>query len=285
MANNPAEYNQYHCAENQNRYSSNYPSAYHTHSQSSNLSTTQSVSATPNNIFATNNFHPEEIFQLDQPIRTNYNPYASTFNANSDNYITSNLSTTTTTSRSPSMLLDLESGTIQENYSNILNKAWTADIKYESCDDTSSLTSTSSLFEEAFFTFQNDHNTPTDNNNGQCLYADTSAYGLIKEPAYVSNQFFDHCEDIAEENNRHSLIDFPCYYNQTNNNNKDQTSYGYAPIHASYEYNNSVQTNNNASMMNTWSQQPQSNDNTIMNDVSEFSAFHGSQQLAAYVTV
>lgn len=281
MANNSDEYNQYQCAENQNRYSSNYPSTYH---QSPNLSTAQSVSSTHNNIFATNNFHPEEIFQLDQPIRSNYNPYSSNFTLNSDNNIASNLSTTTTTiSRSPSMLLDLESGTIQENYSNVLNKAWTADIKYESCDDTSSLTSTSSLFEEAFFTFQNDHNTPTDNNSGQYLYGDTSAYGLIKEPAYVSNQFFDHCEDIAEENNRHSLIDFPCYYNQTSNN-KDQTNYGYTNMHSSYEYSSSVQTNNNASIMNTWSQQPQSNDNT-MYGVSEFSTFHGSQQLAAYVTV
>lgn len=76
---------------------------------------------------------PEEIFQLDQPIRTNYN---------SDSI----------QSKSPSTLLDLESGTIHKNNFDNTNICYNSEsYKYESsCDDTNSLTSGSSLFDDFY---------------------------------------------------------------------------------------------------------------------------------------
>lgn len=76
---------------------------------------------------------PEEIFQLDQPIRPNYN-----FDSNQ--------------SKSPSTLLDLESGTIHKNNLDNTNIWYNSEsYKYESsCDDTNSLTSGSSLFDDFY---------------------------------------------------------------------------------------------------------------------------------------
>lgn len=77
---------------------------------------------------------PEEIFQLDQPIRSNYN----------------------FESKSPSTLLDLESGTIHKNNLDNANIWYNSEsYKYESsCDDTNSLTSGSSLFDDFYQTNQ-----------------------------------------------------------------------------------------------------------------------------------
>lgn len=129
----------------------------------------------PNNEF----FEPEEIFMTDQPIRTAYS---------------TDMSPASSSGRSPT-LLDLESGTIQRNnggYQQLTSnsaaiKSWTPiDIKYESCDDTSSLTSTSSQFDEAYYNFQQQTGTNT---------AD-AFYGEL-DTGYVQNQFFDHCESVA----------------------------------------------------------------------------------------
>lgn len=129
----------------------------------------------PNNEF----FQPEEIFMIDQPIRTTYS---------------TDMSPSSSSGRSPT-LLDLESGTIHRNNSGYQQqasnssaiKSWTPiDIKYESCDDTSSLTSTSSQFDEAYYNFQQQTGTGT---------TDTF-YGEM-DTGYIQNQFFDHCESVA----------------------------------------------------------------------------------------
>ncbi len=170
-------------------------------------------------------FHPEEIFQLDQPIRSTYNSY-------SPHMI--NEPTLISNSRSPSAstLLDMESGTIQKNNnSNLMNKAWINDVKYESCDDTSSLTSTSSQFDEAYYTFQTNNNNYLDSNQ----YGNSTDYnmnGVTKMECAIpfeQNQFFDHCENIAGDQNVASATHMQQYY--YNENNQKCGDYNYHHHH------------------------------------------------------
>lgn len=150
---------------------------------------------------STEYFHPEEIFQLDQPINRSANNYQ--INRSSNVYTDQ---TQHTSSRSHPTILDLESGTIQKRHSSPMaavahQKTWINDVKYESCDDTSSLTSTSSLFDEAYYTFQNNTDTSSYNIN-------TGSYEMPKE----SNgfQFFDHCENVAAAGS--DLMDTSSFY-------------------------------------------------------------------------
>lgn len=191
-------------------------------------------------------FHPEEIFQLDQPIRSTYNSYSPH---------TINEPTIMTNSRSPSStsstLLDMESGTIQKNNSNLMNKAWINDVKYESCDDTSSLTSTSSQFDEAYYTFQ------TNNNNN---YLDSNQYGnggdymnVTKTEcavAFEQNQFFDHCENIAGDQNLANGTHMQqYYYNESNQKPADYNHYpGATNLH---------EMNNTSNGYDVWNDGPQ----------------------------
>lgn len=181
-------------------------------------------------------FHPEEIFQLDQPIRPNHNNPISNPTGN-------NLMPSLATSRSPSTLLDLESGTIQKNHSNSLNKLLISDIKYESCDDTSSLTSTSSIFEESFYMHQPYYNADENSYHFGAYEMGKDTNGSI----YIQNQFFDHCENIAETNNRHELLNSNPY-NYYNSNKLSATNY---EIVNGMQYN-IVGGGNNVSICTSW---------------------------------
>lgn len=173
-------YHQYPSADLNLNYSPS-PSSLASHAEpkpfsneANNLPYTDAIGM-PNNEF----FQPEEIFMIDQPIRTAYS---------------TDMSPSSSSGRSPT-LLDLESGTIQRNNSGYQQqtsnsatiKSWTpVDIKYESCDDTSSLTSTSSQFDEAYYNFQQHTGTS----------AADAFYGEV-DTGYAQNQFFDHCESVA----------------------------------------------------------------------------------------
>lgn len=208
-----------HTIDDEFSYSITYPSAssMQTNHQLDGYSTTSSSYIQPSGDY----FHPEEIFQLDQPIRSTYNSY-------SPHMI--NEPTIISNSRSPSTstLLDMESGTIQKNNSNLMNKAWINDVKYESCDDTSSLTSTSSQFDEAYYTFH------SNNNNN---YLDSNQYGnndymnvTTKMECAVpfeqqNNQFFDHCETIAGDQNVATATHMQQYYYNESQKTGDYNNY------------------------------------------------------------
>lgn len=168
-------------------------------------------------------FHPEEIFQLDQPIRSAYNSYSPHM---------MHEPTLISNSRSPSStstLLDMESGTIQKNNSNLMNKAWQNDVKYESCDDTSSLTSsTSSQFDEAYYTFHTNNNNYLDSNqygNGDYMKMEC-ATSAAAQP-FEQNQFFDHCENIAGDQSLNALTsNMQQYYYNENQKTGDYNYHG-----------------------------------------------------------
>lgn len=191
-----------HAMDDEFSYSITYPNATASmpHQQYDSYSTTSSSSSSSYLPPSGDYFHPEEIFQLDQPIRcASYNSYSPH---------TINEPTLLANSRSPSAstLLDMESGTIQKNNSNLMNKAWINDVKYESCDDTSSLTSTSSQFDEAYYTFQsnNNNNNYLDSNHhqyGNGDYMNVMTKMECNAVAFEQNQFFDHCENIAGDHN------------------------------------------------------------------------------------
>lgn len=125
-------------------------------------------------------FQPDEIFQLDQPIR-NYGNVCPTFNG---------MSPTSGRSSAPTTLLDLDSIQQRTFETKHESAAWITDVKYESCDETSSLTSTSSQFDEAYYTFQQ-------HNHAQ-YYPGT--YNDSRHNTSSNNQFFDHCENVSGAN-------------------------------------------------------------------------------------
>lgn len=144
---------------------------------------------------------PEEIFQLDQPIRSSYSDSIQ--------------------SKSPSTLLDLESGTIHKNNLDNTN-IWhnSENYKYESsCDDTNSLTSGSSMFDDFYQSggvsnqlqqnmFQSQDYLNYDLNNGQSENC-SQYYSIKSEPQNVL---------ICDQNNfeQYNDWDFPESY-ATNN--------------------------------------------------------------------
>ena len=88
--------------------------------------------------FSGNFFNPEEIFQLDHPIK------AHQLNGSSENC--------SIFSKSPQTVLDLESGSIHQNYALKQEFIEINEInRYEMSDDNQSLTSGSSVFDEAFY--------------------------------------------------------------------------------------------------------------------------------------
>lgn len=127
----------------------NYSPIYTTPTQ---ISTVQQQQHQYSPEFSTNNyFNPEEIFQLDQPIK----PY---------NHHFTNMDTGSNFSKSPPTVLDLESGTIHKNYivkNEFCDPNANANelVRYE-MDDTMSLTSGSSasLFDDGFYYTDNTYN-------------------------------------------------------------------------------------------------------------------------------
>lgn len=216
-------------------------------------------------------FHPEEIFQLDQPIRSAYNSYSPHMN-NEPTFISN--------SRSPSAstLLDMESGTIQKNNSNLMNKAWINDVKYESCDDTSSLTSTSSQFDEAYYTFQTNNNNYLDSNQ----YGNSEYMNVTKMEcavAFEQNQFFDHCENIAgdHQNATAAATHMQQYYYNDNQKTGDYNYHGAANLN---------DINNTSNGYDVWNAPQQQHNDIHMHQTynvtaNEFQAYNNStgQQL------
>lgn len=148
---------------------------------------------------------PEDIFQLDQPIRHHHqsNSYAGSTYSNG-------MSPSSASRSPPATFLDLESGTIAPTFnqypttnfnSSSAQKNWTANscVKYESCDDTtSSLTSISQEFDETYLAFQQMHqpsSCPTIVDATSSI-VDQSTYF----PAQSDYQFFNHCESVATGN-------------------------------------------------------------------------------------
>ncbi|KAJ6649254.1 Transcription factor glial cells missing [Pseudolycoriella hygida] len=202
-----------HAIEDEFSYSISYPNASSAPNQQTDGYSTSSY-LLPSGDY----FHPEEIFQLDQPIRSAYNSYSPHM---------MNEPTLTSNSRSPSAstLLDMESGTIQKNNSNLMNKAWINDVKYESCDDTSSLTSTSSQFDEAYYTFQTNNNNYLDSNQ----YGNSDYMNVTKMEcgmAFEQNQFFDHCENIAGDQNVATAAHMQQYYYNEHQKTGDYNYHG-----------------------------------------------------------
>lgn len=85
-------------------------------------------------------FDPNEIFQLNNPIKN-----SSVFGQTSPQTIKS---------VSPQTVLDLESGTIHHQTSNAIHNQRTYEYKYDSCDDSASLISSSSIFDDGYYSVQ-----------------------------------------------------------------------------------------------------------------------------------
>lgn len=251
-----------HAIEDEFSYSISYPSVSSMPNQQHDGYSTSSYSLPSGDYF-----HPEEIFQLDQPIRSTYNSYSPHNMINEPTLISNSRSPSTST------LLDMESGTIQKNNSNIMNKAWINDVKYESCDDTSSLTSTSSQFDEAYYTFQ------TNNNN----YLDSNQYGNSEynmnvtkmecAVAFEQNQFFDHCENIAGDQTLTTATHMQQYYYNENQKTED---YNYQST------NNLNEINNTPNGYDVWNNAPQQHHNDIHNNMHQTYNVVASNEFQAY---
>lgn len=148
-------------------------------------------------------FQPDEIFQLDQPIR-NYNG------------TTTVPCTNGMSPESSRSLLDLDS--IQRTYETTkVDTTWMTDIKYESCDDTSSLTSTSSQFDEAYYNFQQQQQQHQPQPQ-QAYYSSGSSYDS-------RNNFFDHCENVSSGGTSYSVYNTESHDMEFNGKNENYTNY------------------------------------------------------------
>ena len=138
--------------------------------------------------------HPEEIFQLDQPIKPNHKKNA----INSDNF---------TVLPQSSTVLDLESGNIYRNiYTDHHSEKCNNFTKYESGDETASLNSNSSVFEDLRGTHQ------------PCININNNMYDCS-----VTN-YFTETHKISQNNSRtinsnlpENYLNLQMYYNSDNN--------------------------------------------------------------------
>ena len=179
--------------------------------------------------FTNNNyFNPEEIFQLDQPIK----PY---------NHHFTNMDTGSNFPKSPPTVLDLESGTIHKNYI-VKNEFCDVNelVRYE-MDDTMSLTSGSSasLFDDGFYYTDSGayNNYPVyghgHNNNNINNYQNTNQTFFPEETSTFVN-----LNDYPSDNNKGFSINFSSdnnFYGETPsqeqpqhfNNNNSLNNYSY----------------------------------------------------------
>jgi hypothetical protein len=177
---------------------------------SSNLSysSQQSLDVKTNNYF-----HPEEIFQLDQPIKTEAN-------INNYNYSTQH----TGQSKSPSTVLDLESGSIHMNY--VLRNEYYDPLKaekYEMSDDNLSLMSGSSVSvnEENFYYLDSQNNNGYNNVNFSNEVSSANNYNFYLEDTTPNTYNSNYSTDSA----------FNKVLNSNNNYLSDNYVYGYSNDH------------------------------------------------------
>lgn len=206
--------------QSQSEYFYTYPyqnsSEYNQFNNSSAASQNYSEHSLANN----NYFNGDEVFPLDQPIRTN------------------SIDNSLYTAKSPSTVLDLESGTIHKNHgtahSMVMNGTWEQNdynnnysVKYESSDDTVSLTSTTSsgVYDEAFYSYQN-NNINTYNQTAalesyQSNYSPSSPN--LTNDVHSMNPFFNQCLNISAEasSEMNQNIEYINYSNVNYNNYKN----------------------------------------------------------------
>lgn len=155
-------------------------------------------------------FYPDEIFQLDQPLK---------YNNNQNEMLTSHQTTAPT-------LLDMESGAIHKNCSTThptntfyTNTIWSDSDSYkcESSDDTVSLTSASSLTDDFYSTTSH---IATSSSSSLSTSSSPSSLSYSNNNNLQDFKFFDQCMTMAECDKTQSQ-----YYYTVNYNNSEPTNY------------------------------------------------------------
>lgn len=190
----PSGYSSPHNNINSNYAASHTSSSYYNPEQSTHQHSPQSVSDIFNLSASDESIRPEDIFQIDQPIRSSSNNYADSSYSNS-------MSPSSVSRSPPATFTELESTSYTSNnfpypstYFNhqvsttTTTKSSNWPIKFESFSE-SSLTSISQQFDENFLSIQQLQ--PT--NGAATSDTNTASY-------YPNGDFFDHCEQVANVN-------------------------------------------------------------------------------------